>query len=122
MKTFKSFLGDRLEEVAKPKAKGEKDFFDAHKVTVSDPEEQGSNSAKVATKERSGKRPADKPPVTEEDLSYKAIKAKAKNEEHEILLTALYDDLHESNREFFLQKLDEDYDRLIEFAQSVTEE
>ena len=166
MKTFKSFLRDRLEEVAKPKAKGEKDFFDAHKVAVSDPEEQGSNSAKVVTKERSGKRPADKPPVTEEDLSkketkmahtigkhfekkkvgdpskggpyavatamvkdkpaaaekaYKTIKAKAKNEQHEILLTGLYDDLHESNREFFLQKLDEDYDKLIEFAISVAE-
>jgi hypothetical protein len=167
MKTFKSFLADRLEEVAKPKAKGEKDFFDAHKVDVSDPEDQASNSAKVMTKDRGGKRKADKEPVSEADFSkqqtkmahtigkefekkgvgdeskggpfavasamvrdrpaaaekaYKTIKAKAKNEEHEILLTALYDDLSESNRDFLLQKLEEDYDRVIEFAQSVAEE
>ena len=167
MKTFKSFLGDRLEEVMKPKAKGEKDFFDAHKVDVADPEDQGANSAKVTTKERSGKRPADKAPVTEADMSkaqtkmahtigkhfakkgvgdeskggpyavatamvqdrpaaaekaYKTIKAKAKNEEHELLLIALYDELHENNKDALLEKLDEDYDRLIEFAKSVAEE
>jgi hypothetical protein len=59
MKTFKSFLLDQISEVAKPKAKGEKDFFDAHKVDVTDPEDQKNHSAKVATKEKSGKRPAD---------------------------------------------------------------
>lgn len=167
MKTFKSFLLDQINEVEKPKAKGEKDFFDAHKVDVTDPEEQGANSAKVTTKERSGKRPADKAPVSEADMSkaqtkmahtigkhfekkgvgdkskggpyavatamvqdkpeaakkaYATIKAKAKNEEHEVLLIALYDELHENNKNALLEKLDEDYDRLIEFAKSVAEE
>jgi hypothetical protein len=122
MKTFKSFLGKRLEEVLKPKAKGEKDFFDAHKVDVTDPEDQGANSAKVTTKNRSGKRPADKNQAVGEENAYKTIKAKAKNEEHELLLIALYDELHENNKDALLEKLDEDYDRLIEFAKSVAEE
>lgn len=60
MKTFKSFLLDQINEVAKPKAKGEKDFFDAHKVEISDPEDQKNNSAKVVTKDGSGKRKADR--------------------------------------------------------------
>jgi hypothetical protein len=146
MKTFKSFLGKRLEEVLKPKAKGEKDFFDAHKVDVTDPEDQGANSAKVTTKNRSGKRPADKNQAVGEEAkytnpgleklaqkkkqakaegaenAYKTIKAKAKNEEHELLLIALYDELHENNKDALLEKLDEDYDRLIEFGKSVAEE
>lgn len=126
MKTFKSFLGAKMsgvKEVAKPRAKGEKDFFDAHKVDVADPQEQDANSAKVATKERSGKRQADKAPIPEyAENAYKTIKSKSKNEEHEKLLTALYDELHESNKHFFLQKLDEDYDKLIKFALSVSTE
>jgi hypothetical protein len=62
----------------------------------------------------------DKPEAAKK--AYATIKAKAKNEEHEILLTSLYDDLSESNKEFLLKKLDEDYDKLIEFALSVVEE
>jgi len=205
MKTFKSFLLDQINEVEKPKAKGEKDFFDAHKVDVADPEDQGANSAKVTTKERSGKRPADrldnkqkldetpkvdqglsgkqkvaaraargdnspgfkignttggtwrgkdspspykdsnvaksgerkglitksaiqktkdqiKSRLNKEEKAYATIKAKAKNEEHEVLLIALYDELHENNKNALLEKLEEDYDRLIEFAKSVAEE
>jgi hypothetical protein len=281
MKTFKSFLLDQISEVAKPKAKGEKDFFDAHKVDVSDPEDQKNHSAKVTTKEKSGKRPADNTKLDETkaaatiggmkagegkisqgssststpdkgsgsaistiggvkwggdkgtikqgssdektpeggspskekegkikqgssdektpdtgsgdavstiggakqketapksqgsskvklpeeadftkkqttmahaigkhfakkkvgdpdkggpyavatamvrdkpdtaDKTYKTIKAKAKNEEHLVALTALYDELHEDNKKFFIAKLDEDYDNLVKFAMSI---
>jgi hypothetical protein len=176
MKTFKSFLLDQISEVAKPKAKGEKDFFDAHKVDVSDPEDQKNHSAKVTTKEKSGKRPADNTKTEEmastgrmdeadeadftkkqttmahaigkhfakkkvgdpdkggpyavatamvrdkpdtADKTYKTIKAKAKNEEHLVALTALYDELHEDNKKFFIVKLDEDYDNLVKFAMSI---
>jgi hypothetical protein len=220
MKTFKSFLLDQISEVAKPKAKGEKDFFDAHKVDVSDPEDQKNHSAKVITKEKSGKRPADNTKTEElspkqkaldknkngkidgsdlahlrskkkqpqgadfaaqrrkermastgrmdeadeadftkkqttmahaigkhfakkkvgdpdkggpyavatamvrdkpdtADKTYKTIKAKAKNEEHLVALTALYDELHEDNKKFFIVKLDEDYDNLVKFAMSI---
>jgi hypothetical protein len=167
MKTFKSFLLDTIDEVAKPKAEGEKKFADAHKVEVTDPTDQANNSAKVVTKALSAKHKGDPAPVKEADMSkgetkmahtigkhfekkgvgdkskggpyavatamvqdkpeaakkaYATIKAKAKNEEHEILLTSLYDDLSESNKEFLLKKLDEDYDKLIEFALSVVEE
>jgi hypothetical protein len=166
MKTFKSFLLDKIDEVAKPRAKGEKDFVDAHKVEVTDPEDQKNNSAKVATKERSGKRPADKPPVTEEDLSkketkmahtigkhfakkkvgdsdkggpyavatamvkdkpeaaqkaYKTIQAKTKNEDYRKSLISLYDDLSEENKEIFMNKLENDFDNLVEFALSIEE-
>jgi len=65
MKTFKSFLLDKIDEVAKPRAKGEKDFVDAHKVEVTDPQDQKNNSAKIVTKDRSGKRPADKTKIDE---------------------------------------------------------
>jgi hypothetical protein len=54
--------------------------------------------------------------------AYATIKAKAKNEEHELLLIALYDELHENNKAALMKKLDEDYDKLIEFALSVVEE
>ena len=58
MKNFKSFINEAGPN-AKPKAKGEADFVDAHKVEISDPEEQGTDgSAKVTTKEGSGKRKA----------------------------------------------------------------
>ena len=60
MKNFKSFINEAGPN-AKPKAKGEADFVDAHKVEISDPEEQGTDgSAKVTTKEGSGKRKADR--------------------------------------------------------------
>lgn len=167
MKTFKSFLLDQIDEVAKPKAEGEKKFADAHKVEVTDPTDQKNNSAKVMTKTHSAKHKNDAAPIKEADMSkgetkmahtigkhfakkgvgdeskggpyavatsmvqdrpeaakkaYATIKAKSKNEEHETLLTSLYDELNEENQEFFMAKLDEDYDRLIEFALSVAEE
>jgi hypothetical protein len=60
MKNFKSFINEAGPN-AKPKAKGEADFVDAHKVEISDPEEQGTDgSAKVTTKEGSGKRKVDR--------------------------------------------------------------
>lgn len=166
MKTFKSFLLDTIDEVAKPKAEGEKKFADAHKVEITDPTDQAQNSAKVLTKALSAKHKNDAAPVKEEmskgetkmartigkhfekkqvgdsskggpyavatamvqdkpeaaKKAYATIKAKSKNEEHEILLVALYDELHENNKDALLEKLDEDYDRLIEFALSIAEE
>jgi hypothetical protein len=167
MKTFKSFLLTTIDEVAKPKAEGEKKFADAHKVEITDPTDQAQNSAKVLTKALSAKHKGDPAPVKEEDMSkgetkmahtigkhfekkgvgdkskggpyavatsmvqdrpeaakkaYATIKAKAKNEEHELLLIALYDELHENNKAALMKKLDEDYDKLIEFALSVVEE
>lgn len=60
MKTFKSFIKEAGPN-AKPKAKGEADFVDAHKVEISDPEDQATDgSAKVITKDGSGKRKADR--------------------------------------------------------------
>jgi predicted house-cleaning noncanonical NTP pyrophosphatase (MazG superfamily) len=60
MKNFKSFVAEAGPNL-KPKAKGEADFVNAHKVEISDPEDQGTEgSAKVSTKEGSGKRKADK--------------------------------------------------------------
>jgi hypothetical protein len=60
MKTFKSFIKEAGPN-AKPKAKGEADFVDAHKVEISDPEDQATDgSAKVITKPVSGKRKADR--------------------------------------------------------------
>ena len=178
MKTFKSFLGDRLNELnlVKPKAKGEQSFVKAtYQAQIKDPgdlEDVGPEEiGPKGVKSGSGKRPADrldnKQPFGEADMSkaqtkmahtigkhfekkgvgdkskggpyavatamvqdkpaaaekaYKTIKAKAKNEEHELLLIALYDELHENNKDALLEKLDEDYDRLIEFAKSVAEE
>jgi hypothetical protein len=60
MKTFKSFL-DEAGPNAKPKAKGEADFVDAHSVEITDKEDQATDgSAKVSTKDGSGKRKADR--------------------------------------------------------------
>jgi hypothetical protein len=60
MKNFKSFINEAGPN-AKPKAKGEADFVDAHKVEITDLEDQGTDgSAKVTTKEGSGKRKADR--------------------------------------------------------------
>ena len=60
MKTFKSFL-DEAGPNAKPKAKGEADFVDAHEVEITDKEDQATDgSAKVSTKDGSGKRKADR--------------------------------------------------------------
>lgn len=62
----------------------------------------------------------DKPEAAKK--AYATIKSKSKNEQHTIALTALYDELNESNKEFFIQKLENDYDSLVSFALSVTEE
>ena len=59
MKTFKSFITEEKPN-AKPKAKGEADFVDAHTVDLVDPENQEGESAKVVTKAGSGKRKADR--------------------------------------------------------------
>jgi hypothetical protein len=60
MKTFKSFL-DEAGPNAKPKAKGEADFVAAHDVEITDKEDQATDgSAKVVTKDGSGKRKADR--------------------------------------------------------------
>ena len=59
MKTFKSFVTEAKPN-AKPKAKGEADFVDAHTVDLVDPENQEGESAKVVTKAGSGKRKADR--------------------------------------------------------------
>jgi hypothetical protein len=60
MKTFKSFIKEAGPN-AKPKAKGEADFVDAHKVEITDPTDQATDgSAKVITKPVSGKRKADR--------------------------------------------------------------
>jgi hypothetical protein len=60
MKTFKSFLNEAGPN-AKPKAKGEADFVAAHKVEITDKEDQATDgSAKVTTKNGSGKRKADR--------------------------------------------------------------
>jgi hypothetical protein len=60
MKTFKSFLNEAGPN-AKPKAKGEADFVAAHKVEITDIEDQEKEgSAKVVTKDGSGKRKADR--------------------------------------------------------------
>jgi len=60
MKTFKSFIKEAGPN-AKPKAKGEADFVDDHKVEITDPTDQATDgSAKVITKPVSGKRKADR--------------------------------------------------------------
>jgi hypothetical protein len=60
MKTFKSFINEAGPN-AKPKAKGEADFVAAHKVEITDIENQEKEgSAKVVTKNGSGKRKADR--------------------------------------------------------------
>jgi hypothetical protein len=50
--------------------------------------------------------------------AYSTIKAKTKNEEHQDALMALFDELNETNQQAFLQKLESQADKLIEFALS----
>ena len=60
MKTFKSFLNEAGPN-AKPKAKGEADFVASHSVEITDKQDQATEgSAKVSTKDGSGKRKADR--------------------------------------------------------------
>lgn len=60
MKNFKSFVAEAGPNL-KPKAKGEADFVNAHKVEITDIEDQEKEgSAKVVTKDGSGKRKADR--------------------------------------------------------------
>ena len=58
----------------------------------------------------------DKPEAAKK--AYATIKSKTKNEEHQDALMALFDELNESNQQVFLQKLDQNVDKLIEFATS----
>ena len=50
--------------------------------------------------------------------AYSTIKAKTQNEEHQDALMALFDELNETNQQAFLQKLESQADKLIEFALS----
>lgn len=60
MKSFKSFINEAAPNT-KPKAKGEADFVDAHKVEITDLTNQGTEgSANVITKPVSGKRKSDR--------------------------------------------------------------
>ena len=59
MKNFKSFVAEEKPNI-KRKAKGEQDFVDAHEVEITDPTDQGNNSAKVTTKANSGKHKNDR--------------------------------------------------------------
>lgn len=54
--------------------------------------------------------------------AYATIKAKMKNEEHQDALMALYDELNEANQEVFLDQLEQNPDRLLEFALKKHEE
>jgi hypothetical protein len=54
--------------------------------------------------------------------AYATIKAKTQNEEHQDALMALFDELNETNQQAFLQKLESQADKLIEFALSRHEE
>ena len=58
----------------------------------------------------------DKPEAAKK--AYATIKAKMKNEDHQDMLMALYDELSEENQEAFEVMLDSNPDRLLAFAQS----
>jgi hypothetical protein len=62
----------------------------------------------------------DKPEAAQK--AYKTIMSKTKNEEHQVSLIALYDSLNEENQDLFLNKLDKDFDKLLEFSLSLAEE
>lgn len=182
MKTFKSFISEAGPNV-KPKAKGEADFVAAHEVEITDKTDQDQNSAKVATKEGSGKRKADKldnkqamgesksyrkmmKSMKEADFTkkqttmahtigkefekkgvgdeakggpyavasamvkdkpeaaqkaYATIKAKMKEDISTEILFKLYEELNEENQQFFMVKLEEDAESLLDFAMSQVE-
>lgn len=54
--------------------------------------------------------------------AYKTIKAKMKNEEHQNALIELYDELNESNKQLFLSQLENNPEKLLEFAMKKREE
>lgn len=54
--------------------------------------------------------------------AYKTIKAKTQKEEHQIALITLYDSLNEENKEMFMLKLEEDFDKLLTFSIELLEE
>lgn len=56
----------------------------------------------------------DKPEAAQK--AYATIKAKMKNEEHQDALMALYDELNEENQEVFMDQLENNPDKLLEFA------
>jgi hypothetical protein len=130
MKTFKEFAQIDELKTALPKAGSEKKFVQStYLAQVKDPgdlekvgpEEEGPHD----TKKSSGKRKADrldnKQAFGEESVSKKAyatIKSKTQNEEHQDALMALFDELNESNQQMFMQKLEQNVDKLIEFATS----
>ena len=58
----------------------------------------------------------DKPDAAKK--AYATIKAKMKNEDHQDMLMALYDELSEENQEAFEAMLDSSPDKLLSFAQS----
>lgn len=58
----------------------------------------------------------DKPETAKK--AYATIKAKMKNEDHQDMLMALYDELSEENQEIFESMLDSQPERLLSFAQS----
>jgi hypothetical protein len=58
----------------------------------------------------------DKPEAAKK--AYATIKSKTQNEEHQDALMALFDELNESNQQMFMQKLEQNVDKLIEFATS----
>lgn len=58
----------------------------------------------------------DKPEAAKK--AYATIKSKTQNEEHQDALMALFDELNETNQHAFLQKLEDQADKLIEFALS----
>ena len=62
----------------------------------------------------------DKPEAAKK--AYATIKAKMKNEEHQDVLMALYDELNEANQEVFLDQLEKNPEKLLEFALKKHEE
>lgn len=62
----------------------------------------------------------DKPEAAKK--AYATIKSKMKNEEHQDALMALYDELSETNQELFLVQLEENSEKLLEFAMNKHEE
>lgn len=56
----------------------------------------------------------DKPEAAKK--AYATIKSKMKNEEHQDALMALYDELNEANQELFMNQLESNPEKLLEFA------
>jgi hypothetical protein len=62
----------------------------------------------------------DKPDAAKK--AYKTIMAKTKNEEHQAALIGLYDSLNEENQELFLEKIEQDFETLLNFSLNLLEE